>query len=108
MDFKEGVVRIPGTRTKNGRPAIFPFSSDPRLAELLQEQKARTEAWAREHGTVVTWVFWHATKNGAVKLSDCRKFWHTARIAAGVPWLLIHDLRRSRQGSGPRLGCRTR
>jgi len=90
------VVRIPSTRTKNGKPATFPFSSDARLAELLEEQKSRTDAWAKEHGTVIPWVFWRGTKHGDVQIKDCRKSWDTARVAAGVPWLLIHDLRRSR------------
>ena len=52
--------------------------------------------WGRERGELVPWVFWRGTKSGARKLVDCRKSWDTARKAAGVPSLLLHDLRRSR------------
>lgn len=96
VDFSAGEIRLPGSRTKSGEPATFPFSADERLAALMEEQKRQTEAWGRERGQLVAHVFWRAAKGGAVPVGDCRKSWTTAIKAAGVPGLLLHDLRRSR------------
>jgi len=96
VDADAGEIRIPGARTKNGRPATFPFSADARLSELLKEQRARTDVWQRERGELVPWVFWRGTKSGARPLRGCWKSWATATKAAGAPGLLLHDLRRSR------------
>jgi integrase len=93
-DFDSGVIRLPGSRTKSCKAAAFPFTRDPRLSDLLAERKAATDAWQRERGELIPFVFWRGTKRGAVRVRYCWKSWDKARKAAGLPDLLLHDLRR--------------
>ena len=91
VDFAAGTVRLePGT-TKNREGRVFPFAASPMLAALLREQHARTQAWQREHGQVVPWVFWRL----GAQLGDHRDTWMRACRLAGLPGRLVHDLRRS-------------
>lgn len=91
VDFEGGTVRLePGT-TKNRDGRTFPFTAFPALSGLLRHQWERTQAWQREHGRIVPWVFW---KEGR-QLGDHRDTWISACKKAGLPGRLVHDLRRS-------------
>jgi integrase len=85
------MIRLERGTTKSGEPRSFPFAGHPRLVELLQEQRARTSEFEREHETVCPWVF---HRNG-YQVAWYYDGWRTACDKAGVPGRLLHDLRRS-------------
>jgi integrase len=63
---------------------------------MLDAQVARVREIERKAERVVPWLFPHL--EGALsgqRVSDPRKAWESACKAAGLPGLLIHDLRRS-------------
>ena len=63
---------------------------------MLDAQVARVRELERKAERVIPWLFPHL--DGALagqRISDPRKAWATACAAAGLPGLLIHDLRRS-------------
>ena len=91
IDWKAGTVRLEVGTTKNREGRVFPFAASPSLAVLLREQRDRTDAYQREHGQIVRWVFWRVGK----KLADLRGTWNTACKRAGLPGKLVHDLRRT-------------
>ena len=91
VDFGAGTVRLePGT-TKNDEGRIFPFAALPELDALLRGQRARARALERERGQLVPWVF---HRSGA-PIRSFYAVWRQACKQAGVPGLLIHDLRRT-------------
>jgi len=91
VDFRAGTVRLePGT-TKNDEGRVFPFSVHPRLKEILEEQRRATSALAAERGAVIPWVF-HRNGHQVAWPYDS---WRTACREAGLPGLLLHDMRRS-------------
>ena len=91
IDWKAGTVRLEVGTTKNREGRVFPFAASPALAALLMKQRDRTDAYQREHGRIVPWVFWRDGK----KLADHRDTWNTACKRAGLPGKLVHDLRRT-------------
>ena len=92
VDLDAGWVRLdPGT-TKNDEGRAFPLRSFPELLALLQRRLEMTEAMQRETGKMIPWVFWHQHGKPII---DFRGSWRSACKAAGVPRLLVHDLRRS-------------
>jgi integrase len=91
IDWKAGTARLEVGTTKNRDGRVFPFAASPSLAALLRAQRERTDAWQRDHGQIVPWVFWRAGK----RLADHRDTWNTACKRAGLPGKLVHDLRRS-------------
>ena len=91
IDWGAGTVRLEVGSTKNRAGRLLPFAASPALDALLRSQWERTEAWQREHGQIVPWVFWKAGR----RLGDHRDTWMRACREAGLPGRLVHDLRRS-------------
>lgn len=81
VDFARGELML--KRTKNGKPRTLPFYGEMR--EWLEE------AWkTRAPGAALLF-----TGEDGAELGQFRKSWQTARVKAGVPDLLFHDLRRT-------------
>ncbi len=91
VDFKAGIVRLEPGSTKNREGRTFPFAALPRLEELLLEQRAYTNEVERATSRIVTHVF---HRNGR-PIKSIRVAWANACRRAGVPGLLVHDLRRT-------------
>lgn len=90
VSFPAGVVRLePGT-TKNDEGRAFPFSALPELAEVLREQRLRTDEVEKRAGRAIPWVF---HRDGEEFLSF-RKSWRRACAMAGVD-RIPHDFRRT-------------
>ena len=94
VDLEGGEIRLAGADTKSGQGRVFPLVGE--VKEIIEEQHARKKAWEQKHGEAVSLVFWRPTRKGAKPLGDFRESWEKAATAAGVPELLVHDLRRSR------------
>lgn len=89
IDFPGGLVRLePGT-TKNNEGRSFPLI--PELRALLERRQAITRRCERAQGRIIAHVFHRYGR----PIKSLRRAWKTACRAAGVPWLLLHDLRRS-------------
>ncbi len=88
------------TKNREGRVVYLP----PALAELLRAQVARVKALQRE-GRIVTALFPHLDgPHIGQPRHNLRKAWRAACRAAGLPGLLVHDLRRSAVRSMERAG----
>ena len=61
------------------------------LQEVIDRQVGDHEDTVRELGEAGPWVF----SCYGERVGDFRYAWNTARVAAGLPGLLFHDLRRS-------------
>jgi integrase len=104
VDLDAHLVRLPGTKTKNGKPRTIPLAPD--VLEALRMQKdIRDHYWPQ-----CKWVFFrHATGK---RLQDFRTAWTLASKRAGLwdptagkldakgkpegkPTRLVHDLRRT-------------
>jgi integrase len=89
VDFEASTVTLdPGT-TKNDEGRVFPFTLE--LRELLEAQRAETDAVEKKKGMVCPWVF-HRNGN---PIRECKRAWATACIAAGLPGKIQHDFRRT-------------
>jgi len=55
VDLKNGWLRLEPGETKNGEGRMFPLT--PKLRTILERQRERTEAVAKETGRIVPWVF---------------------------------------------------
>ena len=91
VDWNEGTIRLAGSRLKNGRPRVFPFSASPTLAGVLKSQWETTQALQRELGAIVPHVFHKAGQ----PIGDFRDSWARACRVAGLSGRVCHDLRRS-------------
>ncbi len=77
-------VQISGSRTKSGKPRVFPFRLAPPLKELLEAQ------W---DGRASVFVFHDNGK--PIGVGKLRCGWKRATKRAGLVGRLVHDLRRS-------------
>ena len=94
VDLEAGTVRLdPGTtKNREGRVAYLP----PAVASLLAEQLGRVDALGRTLGRIIPAVFPHlAGPHRGEPIAEFRKAWRVACRKAGLPGLLVHDLRRS-------------
>lgn len=91
VDFAHGVVTLDVGTTKNGRGRTFPFGALPELQALLEAQREVTDAVQRTTSQVVARVF-HRQGQPIRSFHDA---WKGATTRAGLPGLLVHDLRRS-------------
>jgi integrase len=94
LDLEGGAVRLDAERSKNdeGRVAFL----TPALLADLKAHRLRVEALQRRQGRVIPHVFVHLVgQRAGARLGGFRKRWMNACTAAGVPGLLLHDLRRS-------------
>ena len=94
VDLRAGAVRLDAGSTKNGEGRVIYLT--PELRQLVAEQLARVDALGRETGAIIPHVFPHldGAKRSA-RIREFRKAWRKACRAAGLPGLLVHDLRRS-------------
>lgn len=95
VDLDAGVLRLePGTtKNKDGRTAYV----TPELAGLLAEQRARVTALERQLGRIIPGVFPYLGR-GPLQGQPRRSYikaWRSAVKAAGLPGIIVHDLRRS-------------
>ena len=91
VDFEEGMIRLPGEKSKSGKPRAFPFKRFPQLAALLREQLAVTKAWELKRGAICPHVF----HDHGQRFDSFRTAWRNAVKEAGLPGLTAHDMRRS-------------
>ena len=103
VDRKTQTVRLEPGVAKNRQARTPPYGALPELVDVIEA------AW-REHqrlaatGVLCPFVF---NRDGK-PVRDFRKAWATAKKAAGVPELLVHDLRRTAVRNLSRAACRTR
>ena len=94
-DSGAGTLRLdPGTtKNKDGRLVHVPSG----LRAMLDGQLARVRALELQQGRVIPWLFPHLDGHefAGNHQVDPRRAWARACRAAGVPGILIHDLRRS-------------
>jgi integrase len=83
-------IRIPGERTKNRRPLLFPWTTE--LRAVIAGARARVDRLQHERGAIIPWVF---PREDGERLGDFKKSWKTACRRAGVPGRLRHDFRRT-------------
>jgi integrase len=91
VDERAGVIRIEDT--KSDEPRTLPFSANPVLVHLLRERREATHATARRMQRAVHHVF--TNDSGLPMLTGFHEAWERARKDAGLPGMLIHDLRRT-------------
>lgn len=92
VDLKHREIRLPGSRTKNGKPRTLPI--EQQLHTMLSRRfKMRAERGASPH--VFTYVNERRFKGQVLPIQDFRKVWERATKTAGVPDALIHDFRRT-------------
>jgi integrase len=108
VDRKTGTIRLEASETKGRDVRTLPYADDPRLAELIEERWAETEAWQREHGQLVPWVFWCASEEGGNPVAAPNRVysraWAKACEKAKVADFHVHDLRRAFARSAVRAG----
>jgi integrase len=91
---QDGTLRLePGT-TKNREGRLVRLT--PELHAMLEAQVERVREMERRDGRVIPWLFPHLDgPQKGERIVEPRKPWLAACTAAGLPGLLIHDLRRS-------------
>jgi integrase len=89
VDFQAGWLRLEPGETKNREGRMFPLT--PELREVLERQRARTEALQRATGRIVPWIFHREGE----PIRYFRRPWLTACKRAGLPGRLPHDFRRT-------------
>jgi integrase len=100
---QEGTLRLDPGKTKNREGRVVRLT--PELRAMLDAQVARVRELERKVERVIPWLFPHLdeddprarsrTDRVGQRIRDPRKAWESACKAAGLPGLLIHDLRRS-------------
>ena len=83
VDLHAGLIRLPGSVTKNKKPRTFPIYGDMRRWIDRQRETCPADC---------VWVFYGAKKH---TVDEHLNGWPEACKRAGVPGLLFHDLRRS-------------
>jgi integrase len=94
VDLAAGTLRLEPGSTKNQDGRLVYMTSEVR--QLLGEQLGRVDGLSRKLGRIIPDVFPHLTgRHQGTRIEEFRKAWKKARRAAGLPGLLVHDLRRS-------------
>lgn len=73
---------------KAGNARTLPFHAEPRLEALLKQQ------W-QDRVDLSPWVFPGRTRGRPIGRQKLQRAWARARVKAGFPGILIHDLRRT-------------
>lgn len=89
VSFTEGMLRLEPGEAKNKEGRTFPLTSE--LREILEQQRARTDALERATGRIIPWVFHRKGK----PIRDYRKAWATACEQSGLVGRIPHDFRRT-------------
>ena len=90
VDRRAQEIRLPGGSTKNKKPRSVPYGALPELVEVIERQWSERERLGRK-GKLSPWVF---SRDGE-PIRTFRETWDSACGRAGVPGVLIHDMRRS-------------
>jgi len=91
VDERAGVIRI--EVSKSDEPRTLPYSANPVLSLLIRERREATRTTERRTSRVVQHVFTNA--DGWPLRAGFHGAWERARTNAGLPHVLIHDLRRT-------------
>ena len=91
VDWMAKTVRLDGAHSKNAEPRIFPWGALPPLVEVMEHQRAYTEAVQRRSGQIVPWLF-HREGKPIRSMYDA---WRAACTRAKVSGRLMHDFRRT-------------
>lgn len=91
-DREAGILRLEPGEAKNREGREFPVGVLPRLRQVLERQVERKRAFEKDRGRIVEHLFFDESGR---PVRSFRKAWKKATKAAGVPNLLVHDLRRS-------------
>jgi integrase len=101
VDLKSGTLRLdPGsTKNRDGRVVYM----EPAEKAIVADQLARVDALQRKlakarglDGMMIQYLFPHlGGPHAGEQIAEFRKAWRKAVRAAGLPGLLVHDLRRS-------------
>jgi integrase len=84
VDMAGESIRLEQSRSKSGKPRVFPFRLSPPLKTLLQRR------WEQRNGPYVFHIGGEPIGKGALRCA-----WTRAVKRAGLEGKLIHDLRRS-------------
>src|SRR5262252_8327795 len=84
VDFEAGTVRLEPETTKNREGRTFVLT--PELRACLEAQRARTEAFQREHDQIVPWVF----HRDGEPIKDFRGAWKVATRYVGLAGRIPH------------------
>jgi integrase len=90
VDRAAGLVTLRAEHSKNGEPRALPLVGD--LADLIARRWAARELRGKDSATHLCPLVFHRAGH---MVGDFRKAWRAACRTAGVPGLLLHDLRRS-------------
>ncbi|OGF10422.1 MAG: hypothetical protein A2W00_08960 [Candidatus Eisenbacteria bacterium RBG_16_71_46] len=90
VDFEAQAIRLEPGETKNRRGRVFPFGAMPRLAALLERQRAERWRVERARGVAVE----HVSHRDGIPIKDLDDAWRAARRRAGLEDRRFHDLRR--------------
>jgi len=96
VNFQTGWIQLTKEQSKNKKGRLFPFGDLPPLKKLLEQQARKTREYETRHSMVIPWVFF-SIRGSFVgqRIGDFRKSWDRAAREAGIPWLHVHDLRRT-------------
>jgi integrase len=96
VDLRHRWVTLDGRWSKNGEPVTVALNRPLRAIFLRQERLARQVE--RATGRIIPWVFFYsrASSNNRAgdRIRDFSKMLDRARVAAGIPGVRFHDLRR--------------
>ena len=90
-----GTITLDAESTKNNEPRTYPIGKFPELLSVFQTQRAAAKLIGETRHRIVPWVFFRITKTGVLPIKSYKTAWARATRAAGLPNLLVHDLRRT-------------
>jgi len=90
LDLAAGTLRLEAGTTKNREGRVVYLTPD--LRAMLAAQLERVEALQKKLKRVIPYLF---PNNKGERIVEFRKAWAAAPRSAGLPGLLVHDLRRS-------------
>jgi integrase len=94
IDIDRGTLSLDPGQTKNDDARIVYLTPDLRSA--IKAQLQRLDAYQKQSGRVVRYLFTHITgQHAGDRIRDFRRAWKSACKAAGVPAALRHDFRRT-------------
>jgi integrase len=97
VDFTNSWLRLDPNESKSGEPRMFPLT--PELRAILEDQRDYVSNIERSTGSIIPWVFVNPLGQGravaGARVRDFRAAWANACRDAGVPGMLVHDLRRT-------------
>jgi integrase len=101
VDLNAGTLRLPPGRAKNREARLIYMTGE--IKQLVAEQHARVDALgrrlAKDRGldhVIIPHLFPHlAGPHRGERIEEFRKAWKRATERAGLPGLLVHDLRRA-------------